>query len=491
MSKSTKNQASLQVENLEDRQMMSVSSYISGGHLYVNGDANNNQATVSDYGSSLVKVTGDGVTKYFPKSAITFKDVIFRGGNGDDKFANSSSLRVIGYGGAGNDGMIGGKQNDLLYGGPGNDRLIGGAGVDTLYGQDGNDYLDGGVGNADVLWGGTGADQFREDPMFMKGTSWIKINRDQPKDFIALQGDSIIPLFTNDPDLNNSSESATTETTTFDLKPTYGPAIELAVKAVTPSAFRQSVKCDTLTIDTNDKIKGQITVKYGQKDFWGNWIWTATIVVKFTTNLSNPLATDVVVDVGNIHGAVNTASIKSTMASWLNVRVTTFRDFRNQAFAELGRVVYPAAASAMHLRHLTKAKVELTAQEKAALRPVFGSLVDKVKITYGADPVEKWGPITFNSFASVGQTYGYNIYIRPTRESMTDEARMELLTHELTHTLQFEQYGGSYSNFGYQYFLGYAKAGFSYANNSMELAAEAKVAGQFAQIWDTYQSWQG
>jgi hypothetical protein len=492
MSKSTKIQARLQVENLEDRRMMSVSSFVSGGHLYINGDAANNQVTVSDYGATLVKVTADGVNKYFAKSAIAYNDAIFHGGNGDDKFSNGSSLRAVAFGDNGNDTLNGGKGNDLLVGGFGNDRLIGGAGVDTLHGQDGNDYLDGGAGNADILWGGAGADQFREDPMWTKGVGgWGKINRDQPKDFSALQGDTIQSFFQIDPTFGSTSESATTETTTFDLKPTYGAAIVAAVKVVTPATFRQSVTCDTLTVDTNDKVTGQITIKYGQKaPVVGGWIWTATIVVKFTTKLNNPLATDVIVDVGNVHGAVNTASIRNTMASWLNVRVTTFTDLRNQAFAELGRAAYPAVASTMYIRHIAKPHLELTAQEKAALRPVFGSLVDKVKITFGADPVEKWGPITFNSFASIGQTYGYNIYIRPTRESMTDEARMELLTHELTHTLQYEQYGSSYTNFGYQYFLGYAKAGFSYANNTMELAAEAKVADKFAQIWDTYQSWQ-
>nr|WP_262984361.1 calcium-binding protein [Nostoc sp. 'Peltigera membranacea cyanobiont' 210A] len=63
------------------------------------------------------------------------------------------------YGGAGNDTLIGGSNNDYLYGEDGNDRLIGSAGIDYLSGGNGDDLLDGGAGN-DHLYGQGGADIF-------------------------------------------------------------------------------------------------------------------------------------------------------------------------------------------------------------------------------------------------------------------------------------------------------------------------------------------
>ncbi len=200
--------AHLQVETLEDRQMMSCTSFISGGHLIINGDAANNKVTVNDFGPSLVKVNCDGQDKYFAKSAITYKDVIFHGYNGDDTFHNATALRTVAFGDNGNDIIKGGLANDLLVGGAGNDRLSGGAGVDTLHGQAGNDYLDGGYGNADVLWGGLGADTFREDPMWVSGVNgWTMINRDLPKDFSAVQLDTIDPFLQVAPSILTSTIS--------------------------------------------------------------------------------------------------------------------------------------------------------------------------------------------------------------------------------------------------------------------------------------------
>ncbi len=74
-------------------------------------------------------------------------------------------------GGAGNDTITGGEQNNLLQGDAdndtiagngGNDRLIGGTGEDTLSGGRGNDRLDGGKG-ADSMAGGAGNDTYFVD----------------------------------------------------------------------------------------------------------------------------------------------------------------------------------------------------------------------------------------------------------------------------------------------------------------------------------------
>ena len=106
------------------------------------------------------------------------------GGFGDDRLYGRAGKDVL-RGGFGNDQLWGGAGNDyltdvevagefLLEGG--NDRLYGGGGKDTLYGYSGNDYLSGGVDlTADELWGGTGFDTFKADPV--RGA-----NLDSPED---------------------------------------------------------------------------------------------------------------------------------------------------------------------------------------------------------------------------------------------------------------------------------------------------------------------
>jgi len=58
-------------------------------------------------------------------------------------------------GGAGDDILNGGAEDDTIDGQAGNDELHGGAGLDSLFGGAGNDYLDGGTG-ADIMAGGVG-----------------------------------------------------------------------------------------------------------------------------------------------------------------------------------------------------------------------------------------------------------------------------------------------------------------------------------------------
>lgn len=132
------------------------------------------------------------------------------GGIGDDQintksgYGPGSTDQTVAYGGAGNDAIQGGSQDDTLYGdkadsfignpivstvelapynpvydgndkiagyggndtldgGGGNDELFGGDGADTLEGGAGADFLYGGrrgLGNLDILTGGTGADSF-------------------------------------------------------------------------------------------------------------------------------------------------------------------------------------------------------------------------------------------------------------------------------------------------------------------------------------------
>lgn len=162
------------IESLETREVPAAS--ISSGVLVINGTSANDSVVVNPVGSALVKVTFNGQNQYFARSAITANKVVFNGGDGNDYFNNNlASLRVVAYGGNGNDTMYGDNNsdvlfgeagddklygwggNDFLYGGTGNDKLYGGAGYDYLFGQDGSDFLDAGSAG-EYVNGGSGYD---------------------------------------------------------------------------------------------------------------------------------------------------------------------------------------------------------------------------------------------------------------------------------------------------------------------------------------------
>ena len=84
------------------------------------------------------------------------KDTL-KGGDGNDKLDGGDSEDTL-NGGPGRDTLKGGYRADTLNGGPGNDTLNGGDGNDKLDGGPGDDKLDGGPGN-DKLDGGTGDDK--------------------------------------------------------------------------------------------------------------------------------------------------------------------------------------------------------------------------------------------------------------------------------------------------------------------------------------------
>jgi uncharacterized delta-60 repeat protein len=79
--------------------------------------------------------------------------VIVNGGDGNDVLdAGDLSVPVVLFGGAGDDKLFGGTNNDILVGGAGNDQLDGGAGDDVMVGGAGRDDLDSRLGN-DLLVG--------------------------------------------------------------------------------------------------------------------------------------------------------------------------------------------------------------------------------------------------------------------------------------------------------------------------------------------------
>ncbi|MCA2216541.1 calcium-binding protein [Jidongwangia harbinensis] len=80
-----------------------------------------------------------------------------------DSITNKTRLKLIAYGGSGNDTIRGASAGDLIYGGSGNDTVHANGGNDRIHGGSGNDILYGGSGN-DHLIGGTGKDTLRGGP---------------------------------------------------------------------------------------------------------------------------------------------------------------------------------------------------------------------------------------------------------------------------------------------------------------------------------------
>jgi Ca2+-binding RTX toxin-like protein len=80
-----------------------------------------------------------------------------------DSVSNKTRLKLIAYGGSGNDTIRGASAGDLIYGESGNDTVYGNGGNDKIYGGSGNDKLYGGSGN-DHLIGGKGKDKLRGGP---------------------------------------------------------------------------------------------------------------------------------------------------------------------------------------------------------------------------------------------------------------------------------------------------------------------------------------
>src|SRR5690606_6753197 len=76
---------------------------------------------------------------------------VLDGGAGNDELHGGADDDIL-YGGAGDDHLIGGDGDDILYGGAGDDHLVGGAGDDVLHGGRGRDLLEGGAGDDRYLF---------------------------------------------------------------------------------------------------------------------------------------------------------------------------------------------------------------------------------------------------------------------------------------------------------------------------------------------------
>ncbi|NJM96063.1 MAG: hypothetical protein HC800_01575 [Phormidesmis sp. RL_2_1] len=82
-----------------------------------------------------------------------------KAGDGDDLVDGKEGHDVI-WGEAGRDMLYGQDGNDLLYGGDDDDLLLGEAGDDELHGEDGHDIVSGGSGD-DIITGGEGRDDLK------------------------------------------------------------------------------------------------------------------------------------------------------------------------------------------------------------------------------------------------------------------------------------------------------------------------------------------
>lgn len=151
-----------------------------------------------------------------------------------------------------------------------------------------------------------------------------------------------------------------------------------------------------------------------------------------------------------------------------------------QAWRDTGATVLPLAAQIMAIRN-PSSDVPLDLAQKGYLRPLFGSLVDRVTIVYQAKLLDRWsqdGKEThIGSVNSAAQTYCDRIYIRAGYQPGRTKDLI-LLAHEMTHSQQCQQAGGI-SKFGKRYFQGYDRGGQIYENNPLEKSAR-KIEQKFA-----------
>jgi hypothetical protein len=162
-----KNTTRLSIDALEGRDLMSVSSLVTGGGV-VTVYANNldTSVVVNPIANGGIQIRDNATGAVWNRYGISRVD--FVGGNGHDRFVNNvSTLATRAWGMGGNDYLegynaidifVGGYGNDTLVGYGGNDQMWGEAGNDNLRGMNGDDYLVGGDNN-DVLNGGNGADR--------------------------------------------------------------------------------------------------------------------------------------------------------------------------------------------------------------------------------------------------------------------------------------------------------------------------------------------
>ena len=132
-----------------------VPAAVTDGDLFVGGTDGRDYILISEGPAGVsVFIQGKSVGP-FALDADAVVNVFGLGGA--DTIIGNLDLAAVMHGGAGNDLLIGGRNDDVIHGGAGHDLIFGGLGDDELHGDEGNDWLHGGAGN-DLLRGGAGND---------------------------------------------------------------------------------------------------------------------------------------------------------------------------------------------------------------------------------------------------------------------------------------------------------------------------------------------
>jgi len=146
-------------------------------------------------------------------------------------------------------------------------------------------------------------------------------------------------------------------------------------------------------------------------------------------------------------------------------------------WGEAGQSAYKAASEIMYRTNGSAQALDY--EQKRWLRPLHGSLVDRVSVIYNSRMMERWGipgtgkDVVLNSPESEGQRYCNRIYIRASYQPGNVD-QIYLLAHELEHSAQCERLGGM-GKFGWHYFREYKRAGMSYENNKFESEARSRA----------------
>ena len=145
---------SLQVESLESRKLMTVSSVLDpSGVLNIRGDNTADNITVYQSGANTLvrSINSNGVVRTLNMGS-NVKSLDIRTFGGNDFVTNNTNHLAVIFGGAGHDTLIGGSDSDVIYGELGSDTINGNEGSDYIFGGGGNDVIRGG-GDNDVIEG--------------------------------------------------------------------------------------------------------------------------------------------------------------------------------------------------------------------------------------------------------------------------------------------------------------------------------------------------
>lgn len=140
------------------------------------------------------------------------------------------------------------------------------------------------------------------------------------------------------------------------------------------------------------------------------------------------------------------------------------------AFAQVCAPVVGAAFLVNRLR--SPASVPLPQGDRDKLRRFFGNMVDKVKVSWGAQLADEWKILGFKvqfQFDVLAQTFHTEIFYDDAYTG--DPFQLSVLAHEMTHTRQAEQRGGL-PGFANEYCRAFWRSGFSYEENALEKEAQ-------------------